>query len=55
MLILQNKGGNSGEICEMIMDMVEDKNPKMNDGMTPLHFAARNGDDQRIRKVTNRD
>ena len=31
------------QFCKMIMDVVEDKNPKDQFGKTPLHWAAGNG------------
>ena len=31
------------EICKMILEEVDDKNPAMDDGWTPLHLAAKNG------------
>ena len=31
------------EICKLIVDSVEDKNPALSDGDTPLHFAAEQG------------
>ena len=30
-------------MCELIINEVNDKNPKSESGLTPLHFAARNG------------
>ena len=30
-------------ICQLIVDNVDDKNPKSNDGLTPLHCAAAYG------------
>ena len=33
------------EICKIILEDVEDKNPKDNSGNTPLHEAAKNGHD----------
>ena len=31
------------QFCKLIMDVIEDKNPKDPFGKTPLHWAARNG------------
>ena len=31
------------EICSLIMEVLEDKNPVMSNGWTPLHSAAREG------------
>ena len=33
-------------ICRMILDLVEDIFPKMDDGKTPLHLAVQNGHDE---------
>ena len=30
-------------VCQLIMENIEDKNPKDNNGWTPLHYAASNG------------
>ena len=30
------------EVCKLILDNVQDKNPKDDYGVTPLHFAAQN-------------
>ena len=30
-------------VCRLIMDHLDDKNPQHNNGMTPLHSAAHNG------------
>ena len=31
------------EVCELLLENVVDKNPKDNNGNTPLHLAAQNG------------
>ena len=31
------------QFCQIIVENVDDKNPKDNDGWTPLHLAAENG------------
>ena len=31
------------EVCQLILENVQEKNPKDNEGKTPLHYAAQNG------------
>ena len=46
------------EICRLIIDAVEDKNPSNGNGKTPLHWAAENGHAEVVKlmldNVTNR-